>query len=164
MVLRRIRQVVVDLRGNGFGNAGAAALATALKQHANEHLTELDIGYNEIKDDGACAIAQVRCRKHCHSSSSTCSWHRPWPRIARLPRQTEAWGTSTAPGLHDTTSSAEVLGRSSGPQALKANPTGAPKELKINSNYITRFGQTALTEALDMVYEMGGNREIVITY
>jgi len=51
-----------------------------------------------------------------------------------------------------------------GPQALKANPTGAPKELKINSNYITRFGQTALTEALDMVYEMGGNREIVITY
>ncbi len=51
-----------------------------------------------------------------------------------------------------------------GSQALKANPTGAPKELKINSNYITRFGQTALTEALDMVYEMGGNREIVITY
>ena len=48
-------------------------------------------------------------------------------------------------------------------QALKANPTGAPKELKINSNYITRFGQTALTEALDMVYEMGGSREIVIT-
>ena len=54
-------QVVVDLRGNGFGNAGAAALATALKQHTNEHLTELDIGYNEIKDDGACAIAQA-----CH--------------------------------------------------------------------------------------------------
>ena len=52
--------MVVDLRGNGFGNAGAAALATALKQHTNEHLTELDIGYNEIKDDGACAIAQVR--------------------------------------------------------------------------------------------------------
>jgi len=57
--------VVVDLRGNGFGNAGAAALATALKQHANEHLTELDIGYNEIKDDGACAIAQVRWHGRC---------------------------------------------------------------------------------------------------
>ena len=59
LIHSRLWQVVVDLRGNGFGNAGAAALATALKQHANEHLTELDIGYNEIKDDGACAIAQV---------------------------------------------------------------------------------------------------------
>ena len=65
--VRRLPQVVVDLRGNGFGNAGAAALATALKQHANEHLTELDIGYNEIKDDGACAIAQARWEKHCCS-------------------------------------------------------------------------------------------------
>ena len=26
-------------------------------------------------------------------------------------------------------------------QALKANPEGAPKELKINANYITKFGQ-----------------------
>jgi hypothetical protein len=63
-------QVVVDLRGNGFGNAGAAALATALKQHTNEHLTELDIGYNEIKDDGACIIAQA-----CHACLSVHSEH-----------------------------------------------------------------------------------------
>lgn len=28
-----------------------------------------------------------------------------------------------------------------GLQALKANPDGAPKEFKINSNYITKFGQ-----------------------
>ncbi len=48
--------------------------------------------------------------------------------------------------------------------ALKANPEGAPKELKVNANYITRFGQVALTEALEMVYEMSGGREIVITY
>ena len=49
-------------------------------------------------------------------------------------------------------------------QALKANPTGAPKELKISSNYLTKFGQVALTEALDMVYEMGDKREIVIPF
>lgn len=34
----------------------------------------------------------------------------------------------------------------------------------MNANYIGRFGQVALTEALDMVYEMAGGREIVITY
>jgi len=49
-------------------------------------------------------------------------------------------------------------------QALKANPGRAPRELKVNANYIGRFGQVALTEALDMVYEMAGGREIVITY
>ncbi len=49
-------------------------------------------------------------------------------------------------------------------QALKANPSLAPKNVKIGSNYITNFGQVALEEALDMVYEMGGQREIVIHF
>jgi Ran GTPase-activating protein (RanGAP) involved in mRNA processing and transport len=52
----------VDLRGNGLGNAGAAALARALKELTNEQLAELDLGYNEIKDEGACSLAQVCTR------------------------------------------------------------------------------------------------------
>jgi hypothetical protein len=36
-------------------------------------------------------------------------------------------------------------------QALKNNPEGAPRELKVSSNRLTRFGQVALQEALDMV-------------
>lgn len=43
-------------------------------------------------------------------------------------------------------------------QALKANADAAPRELKLNSNYITRFGQVALSEAVDMVYEMSKGR------
>ena len=57
---------VLDLRGNGLGNPGAAALSAALKGHTNEQLTELDIGYNEIKDDGACSVAQVRSSLSSH--------------------------------------------------------------------------------------------------
>ena len=49
------------------------------------------------------------------------------------------------------------------PQALKANPERAPKELKANANYISTFGQTALNDALDMVYDVSGGREITIT-
>lgn len=30
-----------------------------------------------------------------------------------------------------------------GAQALKANPEGAPKEFKINANYLTKFGQAS---------------------
>jgi hypothetical protein len=43
-------------------------------------------------------------------------------------------------------------------QALKANAEGAVKDLRLNNNYITRFGQVALSEAVDMVYEMGGGK------
>lgn len=50
------------------------------------------------------------------------------------------------------------------PQALKANPESACKELKLNNNYITRFGQVALTEAVDMVYEMGGGNMLTVTF
>lgn len=49
----------VDLRGNELGDAGAAQICRALKEHGNERLLELDLGYNEIKDDGACFLAQV---------------------------------------------------------------------------------------------------------
>ena len=34
-------------------------ISRALREHANEKLVDLDLGYNEIKDDGACALAQV---------------------------------------------------------------------------------------------------------
>lgn len=49
-------------------------------------------------------------------------------------------------------------------QALKANPECAVKELKLNANYITRFGQVALSEAVDMVYEMGGGNMLTVTF
>lgn len=51
--------VVLDLRGNGLKDAGAAAISAALKGHSNENLTELDMGYNEITNDGAVSVAQV---------------------------------------------------------------------------------------------------------
>ena len=40
--------------------AGAGFISQALKEHTNERLAEIDLGYNEIKDEGACAVAQVR--------------------------------------------------------------------------------------------------------
>ena len=67
----------LDVRGNGFENNGAILLSRALKEHSNEKLQELDLGYNEIKDEGACQIAQVRSNVDGTSlaSSGTCTSH-----------------------------------------------------------------------------------------
>ena len=40
--------------------AGAVTLSHALRQWDNDKLRELDLGYNEVGDDGACQIARVR--------------------------------------------------------------------------------------------------------
>lgn len=40
--------------------AGAIWFSRGFKEHTNGNLTELELGYNEIKDEGACALAQVR--------------------------------------------------------------------------------------------------------
>jgi hypothetical protein len=47
------------LRGNTFGNDGAIQVSRGIRQHQNENFNELDLSYNEIKDDGAFAIAQA---------------------------------------------------------------------------------------------------------
>lgn len=43
-----------------FTPAGAIYVSRGMKEQTNENLSDLDMGYNEIKDEGACAIAQVR--------------------------------------------------------------------------------------------------------
>ena len=40
-------------------HAGAIYVSRGMKEHTNEQLRDLDMGYNEIKDEGACALAQV---------------------------------------------------------------------------------------------------------
>lgn len=38
------------------------------------------------------------------------------------------------------------------------------RKLKLNANYITRFGQVALSEAVDMVYELAGGRTTTVHF
>lgn len=61
--------VQLDLRGNGLGNDGAIIISRGLRSAESTQLAELDMGYNEIKDDGACALAQVRAGCCCSGSS-----------------------------------------------------------------------------------------------
>jgi hypothetical protein len=38
------------------------------------------------------------------------------------------------------------------------------RELRLNANYITRFGQVALGEAVDLVYEMSGGKTTTVSF
>ena len=88
-----------------MGDDGARAFAQSLKV-VNEALNNLDLGYNEIKDEGAFALAQ----------------------------------------------------------ALKANAEGAVALLSLSSNYITKLGAVALTEAVDIVHELGSGKDTTIVF
>ena len=69
--------------------AGAIYISRALKEHTNDKLRELDLGYNEIKDEGACQVGtqlppelQARLAAPPAAPALTdacpqCSWVRP---------------------------------------------------------------------------------------
>lgn len=50
---------VVDIRGNKLGPNGAKWIAKGFREHGNQNLKELDLSYNEIKDEGAVALANA---------------------------------------------------------------------------------------------------------
>ena len=93
------------MRGNELGDEGCAALAQSLAT-VNENLTSLDLGYNEIKDKGAFALAQ----------------------------------------------------------AIKNNADGAIQSISVNNNYITKFGEVALTEAVELIEEMNPDRDLYVQF
>ena len=43
---------------------------------------------------------------------------------------------------------------------MKNNPTCTPLQIKVNDNRISREGQTALKEAVDIVYDIGNGRAV----
>jgi Leucine Rich repeat len=57
----------IDLRGNALGDNGAMIIGRAMRVMQNTRLRRLDLSYNEIADDGAFTLANVR-----PSASSDC--------------------------------------------------------------------------------------------
>ena len=72
----------------------------------NENLVTLDLGYNEIKDNGAFALAQ----------------------------------------------------------AIKNTADGSIQSISMNNNYITKFGEVALTEAVELVEELNPDRDLYVQF
>ncbi len=65
-----------------FQPAGAIWFSRGFKEHTNGNLTELELGYNEIKDEGACALAQVG--NFAALLLEAVVWGTPLPTLAEL--------------------------------------------------------------------------------
>lgn len=50
----------LDVRGNNLSDNGAMIVGRSMRQMQTTTLSRLDLGYNEIEDDGAFTIANVR--------------------------------------------------------------------------------------------------------
>lgn len=144
MLLIWLRIRVTDLYLLWQGDAGSIQLARALQQHTNVKLSELDLGYNEIKDDGACAIAQVSGSTFSIACCVQCG-------VTNASSSDDCEAITLAVNQNQLYFQVWMNRRLVYLQALKNNPEGAPRELKISANRLTRFGQIALQEALDVV-------------
>ena len=49
-------------------------------------------------------------------------------------------------------------------QAIKNNADGSLQTLSINNNYLTKFGEVALTEAVELVQEMNADRDLYVQF
>ncbi|PPS11518.1 hypothetical protein GOBAR_AA09123 [Gossypium barbadense] len=178
----------IDLGGNNIRAKGVGAIAEALKD--NTVIKNLELGYNPIGADGAKALSEV-LKFHGNVKTLKLGWCQIGPKGAEFVADMLRYNNTIsildlrANGLRDE--GAAYLARSlkvvnetltsldlgfneirddgafAIAQALKANDYVTVTSLNLASNFLTKFGQSALTDARDHVYEMS-EREVNIFF
>ncbi|KAF1861519.1 hypothetical protein Lal_00025870 [Lupinus albus] len=169
----------LDLGGNNIHAGGVSAIARVLKD--NLVITTLELSYNPIGPDGAKALAEV-IKFHGNIKTLKLGWCQIGAKGAEFIADALKYNTTIsildlrANGLRDEGAlclarSLKVVNealtsldlgfneiRDDGAfaiaQALKSNEDIAVTSINIASNFLTKFGQSALDDARDHVYEM----------
>ncbi|KAE8692350.1 UDP-glycosyltransferase 74B1-like [Hibiscus syriacus] len=169
----------IDLGGNNIRAKGVGAISEALKDNAV--ITNLELGYNPIGADGAKALSEV-LKFHGNVKTLKLGWCQIGPKGAEFIADMLRYNNTIsildlrANGLRDE--GAGCLARSlkvvnealtsldlgfneirddgafAIAQALKANEDVTVTSLNLASNFLTKFGQSALSDARDHVFEM----------
>ncbi|PKA47868.1 RAN GTPase-activating protein 1 [Apostasia shenzhenica] len=181
----------LNLYMNDIGDEGAERIADALKQNRTISTIDLlELGYNPIGPDGAKALCEVM-KFHGKLETLKLGWCQIGAKGAEHIADALKYNTTLstldlrANGLGDD--GAVCLARSlkivnealtsldlgfneirdtgafALAQALKANEDLAVTSLNLASNFLTKYGQVALSEAKDHVYEMS-DKEISIYF
>ncbi|CAO2829198.1 unnamed protein product [Amaranthus hypochondriacus] len=171
----------IDLGGNNIHAKGITCIAEVLKD--NDVITTLELGYNPIGPDGAKALAEV-LKFHGNVKTLKLGWCQIGRKGAEYMGDMIKYNTTIstldlrANGLMDegATCLAKSLkvvnealtsldlgfneirdpGAYAIAQALKSNEDVALTSINLASNFITKLGQSALTDASDHVLEMNG--------
>ncbi|CAN4094782.1 unnamed protein product [Withania somnifera] len=169
----------IDLGGNDIHAKGISAIAEVLKD--NSVITSLELGYNPIGPEGAMTLAEV-LKFHGNVKDLMLGWCQIGAKGAEYFADMLKYnGTIStldlrANGLRDEGAiclarSLKVVNESlttlnlgfneirdegafAIAQALKANEDVRLASLNLASNFLTKLGQTALTDARDHVFEM----------
>ncbi|KAF6174535.1 hypothetical protein GIB67_004729 [Kingdonia uniflora] len=169
----------IDLGGNNIHAKGVTAISQVLKD--NHVITSLELGYNPLGSDGAKALAEV-LKFHGKIQILKLGWCQIGVKGAEFIADTLKYNTTIttldlrANGLGDD--GAVCLARSfkvvnealvsldlgfneirdkgafAIAQAFKANEDLTITSLNLASNFLTKLGQVALTDARDHVYEL----------
>ncbi|GJN29181.1 hypothetical protein PR202_gb17378 [Eleusine coracana subsp. coracana] len=178
----------IDLGGNNIHSKGVCAIAETLKENAV--LSTLDLSYNPIGPDGVKALCDV-LKFHGKIQTLKLGWCQIGVPGAEFIADCLKYNTTLstldlrANGLGDDGAiclarSFKIINESlrsldlgfneirddgafALAQALKANEDLAVTSLNLSNNFFTKFGQVALTEARDHVYEMS-EKEIDIYF
>ena len=180
---------VLDIGGNNILDPGAGALAEAMKE--NKPLRILELGYNPIGAKGAQAIAET-LKFHSEINTLRMGWCKitkdgAWfladaikynEHISTLDLRGNELGDEGCAALaHSLQVVNENLisldlgyneikdnGAFALAQAIKNNATGALQSISLNNNYITKLGEVALTEAVELVQELNEDRDLYIQF
>ncbi|KAK4358196.1 hypothetical protein RND71_023806 [Anisodus tanguticus] len=178
----------VDLGGNDIHAKGISAIAEVLKD--NSVITSLELGYNPIGPEGAMTLAEV-LKFHGNVKDLMLGWCQIGPKGAEYFAEMLKYNSTIstldlrANGLRDEGAicfarSLRVVnealttlnlgfneirdeGAFSIAQALKANEDVRLTSLNLASNFLTKLGQTALTDARDHVFEMT-DKELAVMF
>eukprot|EP00798_Chlamydomonas_sp_ICE-L_P019001 gene19001-25585_t len=157
----------LDLGGNNIGPVGAKVLAEALRGH--KELRSLELGYNPLGPSGTKTIVDIS-KFDLKLDALRLGWCKIHPKGSHhisnlnLDALRLGWCKINPEGSHHISDLLMFNATISTLDALKNNPECAPKEMKLNSNYITRFGQVALSDAVDMVFENGRGKHVSIIF
>ncbi|XVF02377.1 hypothetical protein REPUB_Repub04eG0170300 [Reevesia pubescens] len=146
----------IDLGGNNIRAKGVGVIAEALKD--NTVITNLELGYNPIGPDGAKALSEV-LKFHGNVKTLKLGWCQGAACLARSLKVVNEALTSLDLGFNEIRDD----GAFAIAQAFKANEDVTVTSLNLASNFLTKFGQSALTDARDHVYEMS-EREVNIFF
>ncbi|KAJ6911597.1 hypothetical protein NC652_022019 [Populus alba x Populus x berolinensis] len=179
---------IIDLGGNNIHAKGISEIAQVLKD--NTVITTLEIGYNPFGPDGMKVLSEI-LKFHGNVKALKLGWCQIGAKGSEYIADTLKYNNTISildlrgNGLRDEGAVClarslkvvnEVLteldlgfneirddGAFAIAQALKANEDVKITSLNLGNNFLTKFGQSALTDARDHVYEMN-EKEVNIVF